>query len=151
MRCQVIVSEYQAKRSTKKYIENTLRSYAKRKKTWHQWKCAAVSVATEVRGRHDSNSDFVNRWRWGHVSGEVLATEELCLESKELLRVVTDEEKPLVEESPFPVTAALSQIDAGEALLVREVGVALLFLYSLEGGICVSAVLASSVLSTLSK
>ena len=46
------------------------------------------------------------------------------------------------------VAAALSKIDAGVALLVREVGVALLLcFYSQEGGVCVFAVFASRVLS----
>ena len=45
------------------------------------------------------------------------------------------------------VGAALSKIGAGMALLVREVGVALLLCFTWEGGICVSAVFASRVLS----
>ena len=49
------------------------------------------------------------------------------------------------------VAAALSMIGAGVALLVREVGVALLLCFSREGGICVSAVFAFAGAFTLSK
>ena len=45
------------------------------------------------------------------------------------------------------LVAALSEIGAGEALLVRVVGVALFPVFSRNGGICVSVVFASRVLS----
>ena len=66
-----------------------------------------------------------------------------------MLCVVTDEEEnEEEEESDISVAAALSKIDAGVALLVREVGVvALLCFYSEMRGVCVPAVFASRVLS----
>ena len=76
--------------------------------------------------------------------------EELCLKAVAVLCVVTDEEGNEEEESKLLVAAALSKIDAGVTLLVRGVGVALLCL-SREGGICVSADLASRVLLRFSK
>ena len=54
------------------------------------------------------------------------------------------------EESYLLVAAALSQMDEGVALLVQAVGVALLC-FAWKGGICVSAVFASRVLSCFSE
>ena len=52
--------------------------------------------------------------------------EELCLKAVALLCVVTGEEENEEEESDLLVAAALPKIDAGVALVVQEVGVALL-------------------------
>ena len=51
------------------------------------------------------------------------------LKAVALLCVITGENENEEEESDFLVAAALSKIDAGVALLVREVGVALLLFF----------------------
>ena len=51
-----------------------------------------------------------------------------------------DEEEKEEEESYLPVTAALSKIDAGVALLVRGVCLALLCFYSGRRGMCICCV-----------
>ena len=63
--------------------------------------------------------------------------EELCLKAVALLCAVAVEEENEEEESDLLVAAALSKIDAGVALLVREVGVALLCFYSGRRDICI--------------
>ena len=78
-------------------------------------------------------------------AGEVLE-DELCLKAVVLLCVVTGE-KENEEESDLLVAVALSKIDAGVALLVREVGERLFSVFSREGGIYVPAIFASRVLS----
>ena len=79
-------------------------------------------------------------------AGEVLE-EELCLKAVALLCVVTDEEENEEEESDLLVAAALSKIDAGVALLVREVGVAL----AVKAGICICCRLCFARALTFSK
>ena len=65
--------------------------------------------------------------------GEALE-QELCLKAVALLCVVTDEEEN-EDESNLLVAAALSKIDAGVTLLVREVGVQLLCFCSGRQGV----------------
>ena len=72
--------------------------------------------------------------------------EELCLKAVALLCVVTGEEENEEEERDLFVAAALSKIDAGVALLVREVYVALLCFYSRRRNMCICC-LCSRVLS----
>ena len=70
-------------------------------------------------------------------AGEVLE-EELCLKAVALFCVVTGEEENEEEESDLLVAAALSKMDAGVALLVREVGVAVfLCFYSGRRDTCI--------------
>ena len=95
----------------------------------------------KIPNRQDAKSVCIKRRRGAMSAGEVL--EELRLNAVTLLCVVTGEEENKEEESDLLVAAALSKIDAGVALLVREVGV--LFILGKAG--CVSAVFASRVLS----
>ena len=64
--------------------------------------------------------------------------------------MVADEEASEEKEGDLSVAAALSKIVVGVALLVREVGVALLRFFG-GGGICVSALFALCVLWRFSK
>ena len=73
---------------------------------------------------------------WGHFSRRGLE-EELCLKADALPCVVVDEEKNEEEESNLLVAAALFKIDAGMALLVRVIGVALLCFYSGKRDMCI--------------
>ena len=75
--------------------------------------------------------------------------EEICLKTDALLCVVTGEEENEEEENGLFVSAALSKIHAGVALLVRETGVTILCFYSERRDIYVylSAVFASRVFS----
>ena len=73
---------------------------------------------------------------WSHVSRRGLE-EELCLKAVALLCVVADDEENEEGENDLLVAAALSKIDAGVALLVREVGVALLCFFSGRRDMCI--------------
>ena len=75
-------------------------------------------------------------------AGEVLEG-ELCLKAVALFCVVTSEEENEEEDRYILVAAAFSEID-GVALLVREVGVALICFYSGRRE-CVSAVFAVTI------
>ena len=94
----------------------------------------------EVRRRQNAKLACIKRRHGAMSAGEVLE-EELCLNAVALLCVVTGEEENKEEESDVLVAAALSNIDARVALLVREVGVALLCFFTRRRE-CVSAVFA---------
>ena len=82
----------------------------------------------------------INRRHGAMSAGEVLE-QELCLRAVALLCMVTGEEQNEEQESDLLVAAALSKIDSGVALLLREVGVALLLcLYSRRRGMCICCI-----------
>ena len=88
------------------------------------------------RRRQDAKSVCVKR-RHGAMSAGKVLKEELCLKAVALLCVVTGEEENEEEENNIFAAAALSKIDAGVALMVREVGVALLCFYSGRRHMCI--------------
>ena len=89
----------------------------------------------EVRNRQDAKSVCIKR-RNGAMSAGKDMEEELCPQAVSLLCVVTGGEEN-EEESDLFVAAALSEIDAGVALLVREVGLTLLCFYSGRRDMCI--------------
>ena len=104
----------------------------------------------EVRSRQDAKSVCINRRHGAMSAGEVLEEDCFVCYMKAValigLRRRGQGGKRRRGGRSF-VAAALSKIGAGVALLVREVGVALLLCFSREGGIYVSAVFDSWVLS----
>ena len=63
--------------------------------------------------------------------------------------MVSGEEENEEKESDLSLRRRCLKIDAGGALLVREVGVALLLCFTREGGVCVSTVFVSRVLQVV--
>ena len=82
----------------------------------------------EVLNRQDAKSVCIKRRNGAMSAGDVLE-KELRLNAVALLCVVTGEEENEQEENDLFFAAALSKIDAGVALLVREVGAALLLCF----------------------
>ena len=90
----------------------------------------------EVRRPQNAKSVCIKR-RHGAMSAGDVWKKNFAWKAVALLSVVADEEEN-EEEERFPlVAAALSKKDAGVALLVREVGVALLCFYSERRDMCI--------------
>ena len=83
----------------------------------------------EARSRQDAESVCIKRRHGAMSAGEKKSFVYYCLKAVTLLCVVTGEEENEGRGERSLVAAALSKIDAGVALLVREVGVALLLCF----------------------
>ena len=103
----------------------------------------------EVRSRQDAKSVCIKRRHGAMSAGDVL--EEDCfvcyVKAVALIGLRGRGRGGKRRRGGRSLVAALSKIGAGVALLAPEVGVALLLYFFREGGIFVSAVFASWVLS----
>ena len=100
----------------------------------------------EVRSRQDAKSFCIKRRHEDMSAGEVLEEDcFVCYVKAVALSGLRGRGRGGKRRrgGRYLVETALSKIGAGMALLVREVGVALLLCFSREGGICVSAVFSS--------
>ena len=136
MRRQVRVGVYRTKKQKRVLITCFASRRNERRLGINEETAPAVPVAMGVRRGQDAESVRIKRRHGAMSAGEILE-EELCLKAVALLSVVTGEEENEEEESDLLVAAALSKIDARVALLVREVGVALLCFYSGRRDMCV--------------